>query len=194
MQHTATRIIRDEHAALAAMLRSIRLLLDLQHRSDAPPDFDALRAMLFYLDEFPDQRHHRKETQLLFPKLRAKAPLARHLLDHLDAEHATGHRHIRELEHALIAWEVMGESRRDAFEREAAHYADFYLAHMRVEEEKILPLAEEMLTEADWAELDDAFMQNRDPMTGQAPEKAYEALFSRIAHCVPAPVGLGRVR
>lgn len=192
MLHTATRIIREEHAALAAMLRSIRLLLEQQRRLGCPPDFDALRAMLFYLDEFPDQRHHRKETELLFPKLRAKAPLSRHLLDHLDAEHAHGHRHIRELEHALIAWQVMGDSRREAFEKEAAHYADFYLAHMRVEEEKILPLAEEMLSEADWAELGEAFTRNRDPMTGHAPEKAYEALFSRIAHCVAAPIGLGR--
>jgi hypothetical protein len=37
----------------------------------APPPFDVLRAMLFYIDEFPERLHHTKESELLFPKLRA---------------------------------------------------------------------------------------------------------------------------
>ena len=77
MTHAALTIIRDEHAALAAMLRSILLLLAQHHRQQTLPDFGALRAMLFYVDEFPERLHHRKETELLFPKLRARTPLAR---------------------------------------------------------------------------------------------------------------------
>ena len=65
MTHTTVRIIRDEHVALSAMLRSILLLLAEHRRQGALPDFDALRAMLFYVDEFPEQRHHRKESEIL---------------------------------------------------------------------------------------------------------------------------------
>ena len=72
MSHAALRIIHDEHAALSAMLRSIVLLLGQHRRNGTLPDFAALRAMLFYVDEFPEQRHHRKESELLFPKLRAR--------------------------------------------------------------------------------------------------------------------------
>jgi hemerythrin-like domain-containing protein len=165
MTHLTTRIIHDEHAALAAMLRSILLLIEQHRRQSTQPDFSALRAMLFYVDEFPEQRHHRKESTLLFPKLRARTPLSRDLLDRLDQEHARGEHMIRELEHALLGFEMLGEPRRAAFERLTQRYVDFYFAHMAVEEREVMPLAERVLTAEDWAELDEAFAANRDPMT-----------------------------
>jgi hemerythrin-like domain-containing protein len=191
MTHKALEIIRGEHAALSAMLRSILLLLAQHRRAGTLPDFAALRAMLFYVDEFPEKRHHRKETELLFPKLRARTPQHRDLLDHLDLDHARGESRIRELEHALLAFEMMGESRRREFEETAARYVDFYLGHMALEEREILPLAEQSLTAADWKDLDDAFLANRDPLTGAQPEAEYAALFTRIVNTVPGPVGLG---
>ena len=139
MTHTTLRIIREEHAALSAMLRSILLLLAQHRRQGTLPEFAALRAMLFYVDEFPEKRHHRKETELLFPKLRARTPLAHKILDHLDGDHASGEKSIRDLEHALLGFEMMGEPRRQAFEEAAKDYVSFYLAHMAMEEEYILP-------------------------------------------------------
>lgn len=191
MPHATLKIIREEHAALSAMLQSILLLLAQHRRQGTLPDFAALRAMLFYVDEFPEKRHHRKESELLFPKLRARTPLSRELLDELDADHAKGERKIRDLEHALLGFEILGEERRKAFEQAAAQYVKFYLAHMAQEEREILPLAVRVLTAADWAELDQAFGANRDPLTGHEPEEAYRALFSRIVNQLPAPIGLG---
>jgi len=191
MTHMTTRIIRDEHSALSAMLRSILLLLAEHRRQGTLPDFAALRAMLFYVDEFPEKRHHRKESELLFPKLRARTPLSRDLLDHLDADHAQGARNIRDLEHELLGFEMMGEPRREAFEHAAERYVSFYMNHMTTEEQQILPLAEKYLTEQDWSDLDEAFGANRDPLTGHEPEADYQALFTRIVNIVPAPIGLG---
>ena len=191
MTHVTTKIILEEHSALSAMLRSILLLLAQHRRQGTLPDFATLRAMLFYVDEFPEKRHHRKESELLFPKLRARTPLSRHLLDRLDEDHARGERNIRDLEHALLGFEMMGLPRRDAFELAAERYVNFYHAHMAVEEEQILPLAERVLNEDDWANLDEAFGANRDPLTGHEPEAEYRALFTRIVGMVPAPIGLG---
>lgn len=191
MPHATVRIIRQEHAALAAMLRSIVMLLEQHRRKGTLPDFATLRAMLFYVDEFPEKRHHRKETALLFPRLRARTPISRELLDRLDGDHARGERRIRNVEHALLAFEMLGEPRREEFERAVGEYVDFYLDHMALEEREILPLAERVLTEDDWRDLDDAFSQNRDPMIGHAPEVEYNALFTRIVNIVPAPIGLG---
>jgi len=173
------------------MLRSIPLLLAEHRRSGSLPDFAALRAILFYVDEFPEKRHHRKESDLLFPKLRERTPLASEILDRLDGEHERGERAIRDLAHALLAFEMIGEARREAFEQAAAEYVEFYLAHMALEEREILPLAVRVLTPADWAELDEAFHANRDPLTGHEPEADYRALFARIVETVPAPIGLG---
>ena len=80
MPHLAVRIIRQEHAALAAMLRCPALL------------------------------------------------------DRLDDDHARGERKIRNVEHALLGFEMMGESRRMEFESAVGRFADFYLEHMALEE------------------------------------------------------------
>ena len=190
----AVRVIRAEHDALAAMLRTVPLLLQAQRSVGTPPDFVALRAMLFYVDEFPERLHHTKETQLLFPKLRARAPELRGLLDDLDMDHAAGERAIRELQHSLLAWEQMGDVRRDKFEQQLSVYTARYLRHMRREETEILPRAVALLSAEDWAELDEAFGSHRDPLAprpGQTADEAYAPLRQRILAALPAPLGWG---
>ena len=185
MTHPSLSIIRHEHRALSAMLRSITLLLGEHRRRNTLPDFDALQAMLFYIDEFPEKLHHPKESRLLFPKLRGRSAQTDAVLDRLDRDHARGEQAIRELEHALLGFRMMsgtdqGEARRNSFESLMKQYADFYLQHMRVEEAEILPLAETVLGADDWAELDAAFLQNRDPFAGYEADEAYRPLFKKI--------------
>jgi hemerythrin-like domain-containing protein len=184
-------IIRDEHQALAAMLRSLSMLLAHARRHGALPDFDVLRAMLFYIDEFPERLHHPKESALLFPLVRARAPSVAAVLDRLDADHARGEHAMRSLEHALLAFEVMGSSRREVFESAVQRYIAFYLEHMTLEEEVVLPAARAALRPEDWRVLDEAFEANRDPLTGHAAVDEYQDLFRRIAMAAPAPIGLG---
>lgn len=191
MRHASLTIINDEHQALAAMLRSLSMLLAQSRREQKMPSFELLRAMLFYIDEFPERLHHTKETQLLFPRLRERCPDLVPVLDALDADHAQGERAIRELEHALLAFEMMGETRREAFEAAAERYVSFYLAHMGTEENLVLPAAEKHLLPEDWAELDAEFEANRDPLTGHEPDQAYRPLFTRILNMAPSPIGLG---
>lgn len=191
MTPAALNVIRDEHAALSAVLRSMRMLLAEHRRRASAPDFGLLRAMLLYVDEFPEKLHHTKESELLFPLLRARSPEAAEALDRLDAEHGRGEAAIRALEHDLLAWEVLGESRRAAFEQALDRYVDFYMAHMSLEETQVLPLAQRVLSAADWASIDGAFLANRDPLTGHAPTDEFRPLFTRIVNTVPAPIGLG---
>jgi hemerythrin-like domain-containing protein len=191
MSHKSLQILHDEHRALAALLSSTALLLaEHRHRGTLPP-FEPLRAMLFYLDEFAEQRHHRKESALLFPLIRKRCGETGDSLDRLDHDHARGEHAIRNLEHALLAFEMMGTSRQPAFEQAMASYIDFYRTHMRLEEDVILPLARKVLTDGDWQQLDAAFEQNRDPLLGHAPEAEYERLFQHIVQITPAPYGLG---
>ena len=192
MSHLCLRIIREEHAALAAMLRSLTLMVERGPKLDSAAYFSVLRAMLFYVDEFPERLHHPKETELLFPMIRRHSAEINAELDHLDRDHAKGEAGIRELQHLLLAWEFMGEMRRGAFEGACLRYVNFYLEHMRLEESLILPTAERCLSEAEWRELDEAFANNRDPLTRQfSPDPAYERLFATILLNAPAPIGVG---
>jgi hemerythrin-like domain-containing protein len=185
------RIIRDEHAALAAVLRTLQLIVRDAHRRNRTPDFRSLRAMLFYVDEFPERLHHVKETTMLFARLRECTPQANAVLQRLDHEHAGGAARIRELGHLLTAWELLGEPRRKAFESALDDYVGFYLEHMRVEEAEVLPLAERAFGAADWLILDRAFGAHRDALTGAEPEAQYAELFRTIVRITPAPYGVG---
>ena len=194
--HASLTIIRQEHRALSAMLRSIHLLLGEHRRRGTLPDFGMLRAMLFYVDEFPERLHHTKESQLLFPMLRSRSAGRTAVLNRLDQDHAQGEQFIRKLEHELLAFEVMaetpqGEERRGRFERSMTAYMHFYLNHMRTEESMVLPMAERVLNEQDWNELDAAFLQNRDPLAGGEGDAVYADVFRRITEAQPALLGLG---
>lgn len=176
----AVRILHDEHQALVGLLRSILAVLAESREHASPPDFALLRAMLFYIAEFPEKRHHRHESDLLFPKLRALSPGMRGLLDRLDEDHRRGDARIRELEHALTAFELLGPGRRDEFEDAARRYVDFHLAHIALEEREILPLAEKTLDAEDWDEIEDVMARDADPLSEIGAALDYCRLFGSI--------------
>ena len=192
MSRESLRIIHDEHDALSAMLRSIGMMVDRGPGNDPINFFDVLRAMLFYIDEFPERLHHTKESELLFPPVARLAPETREAIERLEKDHQHGESAVRELQHLLLAWELIGDARRSAFDAAAKRYLAFYLEHMRLEETVILPAAQKVLSDADWVELDAAFATNCDPLTGKYPrDPAYDRLFTKIVSQAPAPIGLG---
>jgi hemerythrin-like domain-containing protein len=192
MARESLRIIHDEHETLSAMLRSIGMMVDRGPGNDPENFFDVLRAMLFYIDEFPERLHHTKESELLFPPVARLAPETQEAIAKLEKDHQHGEAAVRELQHLLLAWELIGDARRGAFDAAAKRYLAFYLEHMRLEETVILPMAQKVLSDADWAELDAAFATNCDPLTGKYPrDPAYDRLFTKIVSQAPAPIGLG---
>jgi hemerythrin-like domain-containing protein len=191
MDPSALRVIQAEHVALSAMLRSLRMLIGRARERGESPPFDVLRAMLFYIDEFPERLHHPKESHLLFPKVLERRPDLAPTVTTLDDDHVHGEASARELQHRLLAYELLGEPRRLEFERAAERFVDRYLRHMSTEELTILPAARAALSPEDWLELDEAFEANRDPLAGHDPSGEYAPLFRMILSTAPAPVGLG---
>ena len=192
MSHASIQIIHDEHSTLAAILRSMGLMVDRGPADNPAGFFDVLRAMLFYIDEFPERLHHPKESELLFPLVVRVAPEVQATVNQLESDHQKGEGAVRELQHLLLAWELIGESRRSAFDQAQKKYREFYLAHMQLEEKVILPTAQKMLSASDWQLLDEAFTRNCDPLTGKYPrDPSYDRLFSRIVLQAPAPIGVG---
>ncbi len=189
---SAFQIIRDEHAAVSAVLRSMLRLIERGPDDEPIRFFDVMRAMLFYIDEFPERRHHPKESDLLFPKIARSVPELMPVIRRLEADHLQGEARIRELQHMLLAWELLGDGRRDGFVKAAQEYVRFYLDHMRTEEVQLLPAAERHLSAEDRAELDAAFHQHRDPLAGGEREPGFERLFTRILTKAPAPIGVGQ--
>jgi hemerythrin-like domain-containing protein len=174
----ALTIIRDEHRTISAVLHALKDLARAAQEPGARPAFAALRAMVRYIDEFPEKLHHPKEDDLL-ARLVVRAPETRALADSLRQEHAEGARLVRELERALLFFEDSANA--GEFLAAVNAYAEFHWQHMRKEEQELLPLAERILGPTDWLALDAAFEANPD----------FEKQFTRIVNLAPEPVGLG---
>jgi hemerythrin-like domain-containing protein len=187
-------IILAEHRSLAAVIHGLIYLVREIRERGATPDFALLGAMIYYIDAFPERYHHPKEDRYLFRLLRARCPEAAATLDDLSREHAEGEQRIRALEQALSRYQHGGAAEFPPFAREVERYAAMHWQHMHREESEVLPLAEKHLTPGDWEAIDAAFAGNTDPLFGATKDAGWEALFRRIVHLAPPPIGVGPVR
>jgi len=188
--HKSIRIILEEHRSISAVLSGLKSLTQMARDSKERPEFEVFRAMVYYIDAFPERMHHPKEDEFLFDRLAARSPRTRPLIAALRAEHVEGAAMIRELEQALLTYEQSWPGGGARFAAEVERYARFHWNHMRCEENDLLPLAETYLKDEDWKALDAAFAGNLDPIA-DLREQDFRKLFQRIVSLAPAPVGLG---
>jgi len=186
----AIAILKSEHRSISAVLHGLKELARMAQDATVRPRFQVLRSMLRYIDEYPERLHHPKEDEHLFARVAARAPQASKLIDELKKEHEQGAGLIRELERALLFFEEGWPAGGREFQQAVDAFADFHWQHMRKEELELLPIAERVLSAADWRAIERAFATNLDPIA-ELQERDYERLFSRIANLAPAPVGLG---
>jgi len=193
MQHTSIQKILQEHATISSLLASLVMMIERGPREDHERFFDVMRAMLFYLDEYPAKFHHPKEETYLVAPLRNKSVAHDVILSRLSEEHVLEESRVRELQHMLHAWEYLGDERRKEFEVELVKYANFYREHMRVEESVIIPAALECLSKEEWQALDKQFEDNAITIdSAEHANPSFNRLFTKIVNFAPAPIGLGK--
>jgi hemerythrin-like domain-containing protein len=190
----AIRIIQDEHRALAAVLHGMRYLVRETRERGAPPAFDVLGAMIYYIDAFPERVHHPRESEYLFRFLRARCKEAAPVLDLLEEEHRAGAQYIRTLEQALARYQHGGAAEFPAFAAAVEAFVDFQHAHMTREETHILPLAKAHLQPSDWEVIDTAFTGGAVPLFNAESSENFNKLFDLIVRLAPPPIGVGPAR
>ncbi len=190
-KNQALALLKDEHRSLAAVIHALQFLVR-RMQEGKPANMELLGSILHYLTRFPERLHHPAEDRFLFAPLRAKTAEAAEVLDLLEREHQDGQAREASLLGALNALNAKMSGATDAFAAVVEAYASFYWAHMVREETIIVPLAERLLSEAEWQAAADAFQANSDPLYGGDTAQDFTALFSRIVNQTPAPEGLGR--
>lgn len=189
--HKTLTVIREEHRALAGVLHGLQYLAKEIAEGRMQPDFELLNAMMTYILAFPVRLHHPKEDEYLFSALRSRDAEIARVLDELEAEHVKDREYAETLRDALQKYEKdRGELQ--AFTAALDHYAAFQWAHMRKEEDIVLPAAERMLGVGDWTAIDAAFESNQDPLVGVRVAEEFRELFQRIMTAAPAPIGTRR--
>ena len=185
------KILCAEHRSLAAVLHGMLYLVRDTRLRGTAPRFDVLGAMTSYIDTVPERCHHPKEDAYLFKLLALRCSGAGPLIDQLQAEHRTGAQKIRALNQALKRYQREGALEFPAFAEAVQTYAAFHWDHMRLEEDRLIPLAREHLTAEDWQEIDAAFTGHSDPLFGAEAAHEYQKLFQRIIALAPPPLGVG---
>lgn len=175
----ANNIIRSEHCEMDCVLRGFtRLVRDIETNFQKI-DRDLLWLLLDWIESFPPTFHHPKEDQYLFPAVVARCPEAGSLVEHLIEEHSQGVELMAELRTALEAGPDGGFSGQ-AFCDAAMRYVALEQSHFKVEEERLLPLAQRVLSDDDWADINRAFLNNSNPLLISQRRKQFNQLFVTI--------------
>lgn len=182
----ALAIIKDEHRSLAAVIHGLQHAVAQLLDCAVPPDFALLRAMLYYIEQFPERLHHPKEEAFLFRLLRKRTDAFDTALTDLEQQHHEGSALFAALRAALQAFESGEPGGAARFSAALEVFAQAEWHHMSSEETVILPAAAAHLTEGDWREIAHAFVQNGDPRFDQQAGEAFEQLFTRILNAAPA--------
>lgn len=193
MKYTSIRLIREEHRSIAVVLHAAEYVVGKAVSTGTPPDFKLLRAMLHYMREFPERRHHPNEDRVIFARIKARTREADAAIAELEDEHRHGERMLQSLSVALENWQA-GEADSRLFAQLLLTFASFYQAHMEKEETSVLPAAERSLSNEDWHEIHAAFESHEDPLFGDDTANEFRNLFSRIILLAPPPNGSGDLK
>jgi branched-chain amino acid transport system ATP-binding protein len=185
-------IIKSEHQNLIAVLYSLEMLIE-EIDNGKQPDFAVFHGLLTYIDRFLDRYHHPKENDYLFPRVMARAPDTKELVEKLGRQHKQGEQLFVVMLKALSAYEFSGDSEFPGFREAVLKYTQFEREHVLIEERDLLPRAREALEASDWEEIDAAFGENQDPMFGEKWDSDFSALLNKLINTLPAPLGLGDV-
>ena len=185
----ALRVISEEHRNLWRIATTIDLVADeVEAGSQVDPAF--FTSIFDYIEQFMDACHHRKEDDYFFPVLRLRSEAAAAILDRLQAEHRNGPENLKNLR-AKLALTATSDENNPAFVAALRTYTQDLKSHIRSEEKDAMPLAREVLSAADWTEIDRAFLDNNDPLFGEQAKAEFRELFHRIANLAPDSIGLG---
>ena len=185
----ALRIITEEHQNLWRIASTIDLVAD-EIDGGSKVEVPFFNSVFDYIEQYMDRAHHAKEDDFLFRLLRQRSPEAGAILDRLQAEHRNGPENLRDLRVKLASTAAGGENNA-AFTAALRNYTQGMKSHVRSEEKDAMPLAREVLTADDWAEIDRAFLDNEDPLFGGKAKAEFRELFHRIVSLAPESVGLG---
>jgi hemerythrin-like domain-containing protein len=192
MRPAAIKIIGDEHLAIAAVLYCLRYHVNQIRYEAKEPDYALLEAILGYFSSYPDHCHHPKEEKYFFAAIARRSNEAEQLIRQLKHEHQDGYAMIKHMKRDLAAYRGGANHIGVHFFNAVEAYAALEEMHMRAEEQQLLPLAERVLTDADWDEIGAAFSDNDNPLFGIKFKQEGERLYRRILELAPAPLGYGQ--
>ncbi len=189
MQYTLM-LWHADHINFGQLLKLLESELQRLHDAGSP-DYELMLDIMYYMTHYSDVLHHPKED-LMFARIKARDASVGRTVDELTAQHAQ----LRDMGEAMVRTldDIVNGSiaPRERVEATARAYVAALRAHMRTEESEILPLAERLLSETDWAEIDAAIATFDDPLFGSEVHERYAGLREQINRQARADKAMAR--
>lgn len=171
-----------EHAQFARLLNLLDAQINRFHDGETP-DYELMHDVVFYLKHYADRFHHPRED-VAFQCLVARDPTMGPKVARLLQEHRVIDAHGSELLERLAqaTADSVAVVPRGALESAAATYLVYYRHHLGSEEREILPRAQKLLSDEDWAAVMAAVVgDGPDPLFGERPLERFKELRRQLA-------------
>jgi hemerythrin-like domain-containing protein len=172
------RTLQDEHKNFGKLLDLLGSQLQRFHQGQRP-NYELMQDIMYYMTRYSDHFHHPKED-LIFNKLLEHEASIRPIVGDLLAQHRTivelGVNLYREIS-AIVSEAILA---RTTITESCQGYIDGMRHHMSIEEEQLFPLADTLLLEEDWTEINAVMTAGMDPLFGKVVEERYQTLLKEI--------------
>jgi hemerythrin-like domain-containing protein len=167
-----------DHANIAKILELLESEI-LAIEVGKTPDYPLLQDIMCYMNQYPDRIHHPKED-LIFEQLVRRYPTAHAVVSDALDEHVSIGLAGREFDRMLSTSDVDSVDVRERLGKAGFAYIRALRQHMFLEEKKLFPMAQTVLTDKDWQEIEEAVDAIEDPLFGAETAKGYERLYRLI--------------
>lgn len=168
------QILLEEHRNIDKLLLVLEHELEVFDRSEEP-DYEILRAVIDYFQDYPEDCHHPKED-MVFEKLKMRDPAAADRIGDAQAEHEIETERLHKLVAAVEGILAGREFLRQTFHDAVYGFIKHQRQHMDKEERLLFPAAVQRLRPEDWAAIDARLDDRKDPLFNGAVETKFQAL------------------
>ncbi len=172
-----TRIIEmllEEHRNIKKLLHVLEQELNVFDHSDQP-DYEILRAIIEYFQDYPESYHHPKED-MVFEKLKLRDPAVAKRIGDVQEEHQVETKRLQQFARAVDDVLAGREFLRQAFHDVVHDFIEHQRKHMDKEELLLFPAAVSALRPEDWADIDTRLNDRKDPLFDGATQEKFHAL------------------
>jgi hemerythrin-like domain-containing protein len=171
--------LRQEHVNFRKLLDLLEEQLDLFHRGESP-NYQLMTDILHYMINYPDRFHHPREDAIFACLVKRNSGTAQSVEElarqhHVIAE--SGARLHENLENTINGALMP----RQMIEAPGLLYVTYYRRHMEKEENDLFGLAEQLLRDDDWEQVNTGARLEPDPIFGAGVEDRYCALCGHVS-------------
>ena len=171
-------ILREEHRNMARLLAALERQVEMFAGAHAP-DYDVIRGVAEYFIDYPDRCHHPKEDAI-FARLCETHPANAAAVGDLASEHRIVRARARQFHNTVAALLNETDIARSVVVDAASEFVSAERRHMRTEEQGFFPLADLLLTSADWLKIECELIKGSDPVFGGKVEAGFSKLSERL--------------